>query len=1676
MEQPKKRGRQRKKKETPESTPARRSRRRGGNESGDDDVSTPIIFDAKVSKTELKRLAIDGFHNQLTTARGSQNTSSNTSRESSVASDAMKAEATLSSSPLPPSDPVKSAGVSQKPLVKESNLAKPSLEDGRGYLPGKTLHEAVSKLTSNPVQEIVGNNTDDQSETYSEQPTVEQVEGPSSASSDSSRAKKGSSRRKSVPQRRQNKEPVRVPDEEACDDSAMPTVMGAEQSQKQNETEESGTAELSQKSSETENSGRIEQSQDTSATIEAVTTEQTLKAVKVAETDIIGDQREGDVEHSVSNDCAINVNALEQNVENSMPEKEKEEEEILTEPTESESVVASKETPSKDMAKDDKLGTSDSTPGCEASAATGEIPDKDGESEEEEEGEQEIIDLEEEELRGDDVGGDVNLGAGEWRVPPDIAVLNTGAVELKEETSNEKPPVSEDDIDENAHCSDTDGGKQEIDCVSQDVRNEVELNSESKRVEKVDSERASMVSKSEHGDLTPQPTEIERVEEETRESPMTLAEEEGADSGPGNAVEAGVTTSETDLQESALDLSQSKSKEREEEVSTGDEDALHAHAVHTKDGASVTATADKDAPQEDSSEQEEKSPERLAPETVVESVVQDISGDDTCQSPQAKKSTETEEKSEDLNSCDGEAEDEAMEIDLSATEETAAVIEAQDAASSAEKIPSSSTVELNVEHPETTPNPSESHTKQKGKEHVESSLILAEEAGLTHPEPMDTDTCIPSTDIVNNKEADKSPSMVREDPNLGHKNVILTEATTNVSESQSATVKDETESQSAAVKDENNSEAQAATQEPHSAENCFENTEHQSHESKGIHNAQNEKSAVASAEQKKASSCEAFSTSSPDKSVSREELISQVPKKKRPSRWDMTPEKRKHFEPSALCYQTKSTSSRKDGPTVEYIVSGPVNGSAIKSSVDPNGCSSTLEKQISKEQTVEVKESSLIDDSTRPLPASCDSSEKDHDAAESKPSCVEGEPNDTSTEQSKPVDLSAEPSQLAEKSEVTNTVEVVEKPEFTQDSAFQGSKEDAPMNVSVTAPGIESKVSDAHHSPEQGDGGNHSDKELSDKCNLSESVVEDTEPGVGVAAAVSDIPSVEEVSMAGADEVDGIIRIEGKEENENAESDVVHCTNHETATSSSSVSVSQSVEEEPKCDTQMDSDVHAASDTVESNPEAKESDLRAEDEVMQTPQVVDNEQKADLQNNSEDKAREEVYEEALAEEEESAAKKQEKEINVVEEEVERTPEVEAENQDDSKEIVERKDGESIETDHDDVQVEKGDELEQLGSKTNNEDSTEMVSGGCEKDSDSGSQATEPKAESVISQCSEQSDNPDSELSPLKSTTIMQTEQGEETITLVPDVAEDQHMDQEVARKDGDDCIILSDNITNGGNEKSETLHDENLDFVAVGSIIQPFDPTREDRNVEGAQVCDQLTDDSTLTNEEGSQDKVQGGSVKDQPSETGHEDDRKILGQSGELGLEVKPEMDVEMSLSVEAGPSAEPVKGQEMAASVETGMNTSDGQEKPVKCEQGEEEAKDKAQDQEVVLANLGGDSTVKQEVKSPVTEVSLYDDGDQKWRGGLSRWQLVCDTLEDWAGLALQLEAETLAMAGSRGRPNKTKALCNIIRNDFLPEMPTIMADKVRCVRQVEIVFCFSPGFIKNRESFAFISCKKE
>ncbi|RUS81671.1 hypothetical protein EGW08_010588, partial [Elysia chlorotica] len=119
------------------------------------------------------------------------------------------------------------------------------------------------------------------------------------------------------------------------------------------------------------------------------------------------------------------------------------------------------------------------------------------------------------------------------------------------------------------------------------------------------------------------------------------------------------------------------------------------------------------------------------------------------------------------------------------------------------------------------------------------------------------------------------------------------------------------------------------------------------------------------------------------------------------------------------------------------------------------------------------------------------------------------------------------------------------------------------------------------------------------------------------------------------------------------------------------------------------------------------------------------------------------------------------------------------------------------------------------------------------------------------------------------------------------------------------------------------------------------------------------------------------------------------------------------------------------------------------------EEEEKDKEEDPlsssggSSDLTGLGVAASVKQEAKPPLKEVSLYDggDSDQKFRGELSCWQLVCDTLSDWTDLASQLEADaesTAGGAGLRGRLGKTRALCNIIKNDFLPEMPMIMADK--------------------------------
>ncbi|CAL1535117.1 unnamed protein product [Lymnaea stagnalis] len=70
------------------------------------------------------------------------------------------------------------------------------------------------------------------------------------------------------------------------------------------------------------------------------------------------------------------------------------------------------------------------------------------------------------------------------------------------------------------------------------------------------------------------------------------------------------------------------------------------------------------------------------------------------------------------------------------------------------------------------------------------------------------------------------------------------------------------------------------------------------------------------------------------------------------------------------------------------------------------------------------------------------------------------------------------------------------------------------------------------------------------------------------------------------------------------------------------------------------------------------------------------------------------------------------------------------------------------------------------------------------------------------------------------------------------------------------------------------------------------------------------------------------------------------------------------------------------------------------------------------------------------PVKHMPLYSD-EKPMRGGLSRWQLVCDSVEDWANLTEQFKNTTI---------NKEKMLYKIIKNDFLPEIPTIMEDKER------------------------------
>ena len=78
---------------------------------------------------------------------------------------------------------------------------------------------------------------------------------------------------------------------------------------------------------------------------------------------------------------------------------------------------------------------------------------------------------------------------------------------------------------------------------------------------------------------------------------------------------------------------------------------------------------------------------------------------------------------------------------------------------------------------------------------------------------------------------------------------------------------------------------------------------------------------------------------------------------------------------------------------------------------------------------------------------------------------------------------------------------------------------------------------------------------------------------------------------------------------------------------------------------------------------------------------------------------------------------------------------------------------------------------------------------------------------------------------------------------------------------------------------------------------------------------------------------------------------------------------------------------------------------------------------------------SNVKNKNLDTFKEVGIYPD-DRKFCEKMSLWQLVCDSLDEWTQLSESFKDTKTA---------KEKKLHKIIENDFLPEIPAIMADKV-------------------------------
>ncbi|KAH9500496.1 hypothetical protein Btru_072079 [Bulinus truncatus] len=96
----------------------------------------------------------------------------------------------------------------------------------------------------------------------------------------------------------------------------------------------------------------------------------------------------------------------------------------------------------------------------------------------------------------------------------------------------------------------------------------------------------------------------------------------------------------------------------------------------------------------------------------------------------------------------------------------------------------------------------------------------------------------------------------------------------------------------------------------------------------------------------------------------------------------------------------------------------------------------------------------------------------------------------------------------------------------------------------------------------------------------------------------------------------------------------------------------------------------------------------------------------------------------------------------------------------------------------------------------------------------------------------------------------------------------------------------------------------------------------------------------------------------------------------------------------------------------------------------------------------DLEGLSVVEMKVKDEreLHRVPLYPD-EKPFRKGLSCWQLVCDSVEDWSKLTEELKASTIY---------REKQLYRILKNDFMPAIPGIMIDKekARKLREKEMM----------------------